>query len=238
MSMKMKELPELERPYEKLEMYGEKVLSDAELLAIIIKTGTKEETAVQLAQRLLNLNDTTDENLNYLTTLTIQELTQIKGIGKVKAIQLKAIGEIAVRMFKTSNYKKNVIKFPQDLAKMLMSALSLKKEEVVKVAVLSNKNEVLKIEDVANGTINFVDIPMKDILYEPIRMKAPKFILVHNHPSGDPKPSEEDIIYTQCLYKTAELMGLEMMDHIIIGNMKYTSIFTNFALEKQRKKTS
>ncbi len=237
MSMKMKELPELERPYEKLEMYGEKALSDAELLAIIIKTGTREETAVQLAQKLLSLNNTTAENLNYLTTLTTQELTQIKGIGKVKAIQLKAIGEIAIRIFKTSNYKKTVIKFPQDLAKMLMSALSLKKEEVVKVVVLSNNNEVLKIEDVANGTINFVNIPMKDILYEPIRMKAPKFILVHNHPSGDPKPSEEDIIYTQCLYRTAELMGLEMMDHIIIGNMKYTSIFTNFALEERRKKT-
>ena len=237
MSMKMKELPELERPYERLEMYGEKALSDAELLAIIIKTGTREETAVQLAQRLLSLNNTTDENLNYLNTLTIQELMQLKGIGKVKAIQLKAIGEIAIRMFKTSNYKKTVIKFPQDLAKMLMSALSLKKEEVVKVVVLSNKNEVLKIEDVANGTINFVNIPMKDILYEPIRMKAPKFILVHNHPSGDSKPSEEDIIYTQCLYRTAELIGLEMIDHIIIGNMKYTSIFTNFALKEQRKKT-
>lgn len=235
--MKMKELPELERPYEKLEMYGEKTLSDAELLAIIIKTGTREETAVQLAQRLLSLNNTTDENLNYLNTLTIQELMQQKGIGKVKAIQLKAIGEIAIRMFKTSNYKKTIIRFPQDLAKMLMSSLSFKKEEVVKVAILSNKNEILKIEDVANGTINFVDIPMKDILYEPIRMKAPKFILVHNHPSGDSKPSKEDIIYTQCLYKTAELMGLEMMDHIIIGNMKYTSIFTNLALEERKRKT-
>ena len=237
MSMKMKELPELERPYEKLEMYGEKALSDAELLAIIIKTGTREETAVQLAQRLLSLNNTTDGNLNYLNTLTIQELMQQKGIGKVKAIQLKAIGEIAIRMFKTSNYKKTIIRFPQDLAKMLMSSLSFKKEEVVKVAILSNKNEILKIEDVANGTINFVDIPMKDILYEPIRMKAPKFILVHNHPSGDSKPSKEDIIYTQCLYKTAELMGLEMMDHIIIGNMKYTSIFTNLALEERKRKT-
>ena len=229
MSMKMKELPELERPYEKLEMYGEKALSDAELLAIIIKTGTKEETAVQLAQRLLRLNNTTAENLHYLNTLTIPELMQLKGIGKVKAIQLKAIGEIAVRMFKTSNYKKMVIKYPRDLAKILMSGLSLKKEEVVIVAVLNNKNELLKLEDVANGTINFVNIPMKDILYEPIRMKAPKFILVHNHPSGEPKPSKEDIVYTQCLYRTAELMGLEMIDHIIIGNMKYTSIFTEIA---------
>ena len=96
MSIKIKELPELERPYEKLETYGEKVLSDAELLAIIIKTGTREETAVQLAQRLLSQNNTTEENLIYLNTLTIEELMQIKGIGKVKAIQLKAVGEIAV----------------------------------------------------------------------------------------------------------------------------------------------
>ncbi len=235
MSMKIKELPELERPYEKLEMYGEKALSDAELLAIIIKTGTREKTAVQLAQKLLSLNNTTAENLNYLNTLTIQELMTQKGIGKVKAIQLKAVGEIAVRMFKTSNYKKMVIKFPQDLAKMLMSSMRFKKEEVVKVVVLNNKNEILKIEDVANGTINFVSVPIKDILYEPIRMKAPKFILVHNHPSGDATPSEIDILFTGKLDKAAQEMGLEMMDHIIIGNMKYTSIFTEIALKTNEK---
>ena len=238
MSMKIKELPELERPYEKLEMYGEKVLSDAELLAIIIKTGTKEETAVQLAQKLLSLNNTTAENLNYLNTLTIQELMQQKGIGKVKAIQLKAVGEIAVRMFKKSNYKNIVIKRPRDLAKMLMSDLKLKKEEVVKVAVLNSVNEILKIEDVAKGTVNIVDIPIKDILYEPIRMKAPKFILVHNHPSGKPIPSKEDIIYTEKINKMAEVIGIDMLDHLIIGNMKYTSIFTQIALlEGGRKKT-
>ena len=236
--MKIKELPELERPYEKLEMYGEKVLSDAELLAIIIKTGTREETAVQLAQKLLSLNNTTAENLNYLNTLTIQELMQQKGIGKVKAIQLKAVGEIAVRMFKKSNYKNIAIKRPRDLAKMLMSDLKLKKEEVVKVAILNSVNEILKIEDVAKGTVNIVDIPIKDILYEPIRMKAPKFILVHNHPSGKPIPSKEDIIYTEKINKMAEVIGIEMLDHLIIGNMKYTSIFTQIALlEEGRKKT-
>ena len=99
MSIKIKELPELERPYEKLEMYGEKTLSNAELLAIKIKTGTKEETSVQLAQRLLSLNKTTKEDLNYLQTLSIEELMEVKGIGKVKAIQLKAVGEISARMF-------------------------------------------------------------------------------------------------------------------------------------------
>ena len=98
----MKELPKSERPYEKLELYGEKTLSNAELLAIIIKTGTKDETSVELAQRILKLNDTDTEDLSYLQALSIEELMQIKGIGKVKAIQLKAVTEIAIRMFKTS----------------------------------------------------------------------------------------------------------------------------------------
>lgn len=233
--MKIKELPELERPYEKLELYGEKALSDAELLAIIIKTGTKEETAVQLAQKLLSLNNTTYENLNYLNTLTIQELMAQKGIGKVKAIQLKAIGEIAKRMFKTSNYKKIKINEPKDLAKILMSDLRLKKEEIVKVAVLSSKDEILKIVDVAKGTTNLVRIPIKDVLYEPIRMKAPKFILIHNHPSGDCTPSEDDILFTTLLEKSAKCLDIKMVDHIIIGNMQYTSIFTEFAKEEQKK---
>ena len=233
MSMKIKELPELERPYEKLEMYGEKALSDAELLAIIIKTGTREETAVQLAQKLLSLNNTTDENLNYLNTLTIQELMELKGIGKVKAIQLKAVGEIAIRMFKTSKYKKKVIKNPQDLAKILMSSLCFRKEEIVQVVVLNSKNEILKIEDVAKGTINFIEIPMRDILYEPIRMKAPKFILVHNHPSGSLKPSDEDIIYTGNLMKAAKDIGIEMLDHLIIGNMEYVSFLNEINKENK-----
>ena len=161
LSMKIKELPELERPYEKLEMYGEKVLSDAELLAIIIKTGTKEETAVQLAQRLLSLNNTEEENLKFLQTLTIQELMEQKGIGKVKAIQLKAVGEIAIRMFRTSNYNKKIIKKPQDLAKILMSDLYYQKEEIVKIVILNTKNEILKIEDIAKGGTNLVNIPIK-----------------------------------------------------------------------------
>ena len=178
--MKIKELPELERPYEKLELYGEKMLSDAELLAIIIKTGTKKQTSVQLAQELLGLNQ---ENFSFLQKLTIEELMQIKGIGKVKAIQLKAVGEIAIRMFKTSNYKKVTIINPADLANILMSELRYKTEEIVKIVILNNKNEILKIQDIAMGGVNFANITMREILSEPIKMKAPKIILVHNHPS-------------------------------------------------------
>ena len=148
LSLKIKELPETERPYEKLELYGEKSLSNAELLAIIIKTGTREETSVQVAQKILNLNDT-QEGLNFLRNMTIEELTQIKGIGKIKAIQLKAVSELAIRMSSPTNYKKIVIKQPYDLAKILMEELRFQKREIAKIVILNNKNEILKIKDIA-----------------------------------------------------------------------------------------
>ncbi len=226
MSIKMKELPELERPYEKLEIYGEKALSNAELLAIIIKTGTKEESSVELAQRLLKLNDTQTEDLSYLQNLTIEELTQIKGIGKVKAIQLKAVCELAIRIFKTSNYKKVVIKQPYDLAKILMSELKFEKIEKVKLVILNNKNEIIKIQEIAKGGTNFANVSIKEILSEPIKLQAQKIILVHNHPSGDSTPSKQDIIYTEKLCDIAYMIGIELVDHLVIGNMNYTSIFS------------
>ncbi len=149
MPIKIKELPELERPYEKLEWYGEKTLSNAELLAIIIKTGTREETSVQLAQKILNLNDTETEGINFLRNITIEELMQINGIGKVKAIQLKAVGELANRMMMPTNFKRITIKEPYDLAKIMMEELRFQKEEIVKIVILNNKNQVLKMKDIA-----------------------------------------------------------------------------------------
>ena len=149
MPIKIKELPELERPYEKLEWYGEKTLSNAELLAIIIKTGTREETSVQLAQKILNLNDTKTEGINFLRNITIEELMQINGIGKVKAIQLKAVGELANRMMMPTNFKRITIKETYDLAKIMMEELRFQKEEIVKIVILNNKNQVLKMKDIA-----------------------------------------------------------------------------------------
>lgn len=149
MSIKIKELPELERPYEKLEWYGEKALSNAELLAIIIKTGTKQETSVQLAQKILNLNDTKAEGINFLRNITLEELMQIKGIGKVKAIQLKAVGELANRMATPTSFKKIIIKEPFDLAKIIMEELRFENKEIAKIVILNNKNQILKMKDIA-----------------------------------------------------------------------------------------
>lgn len=227
LSIKMKELPISERPYEKLELYGEKSLSNAELLAIIIKSGTKEETSVELAQKILNLNDTNNlDSLNFLRELTIEELIKIKGIGKVKALQLKALCELTTRMNTPTNYKKFQIKEPNDVAKLLMNDLRFLKQEKVKVIILNNKNIVLKIQDISLGGANFANISIKDVLNEPVKMQAPKIILVHNHPSGDSTPSKQDINITDLLYDASDLMGIELLDHIVIGNMEYTSIFT------------
>lgn len=236
MSMTIRQLPETERPYEKLELYGETALSDAELLAIIIKTGTKEETSVQLAQKILNLNETEQEGLNFLRDVSIEELIQIKGIGKVKAIQLKAVGELAIRMSKPSNYKKIIIHQPSDIANVVMEELRFQKREVIKVVILNQKNQILKIKDISFGGNSYVNISVKDIMAEAIRMKAPKIILIHNHPSGDATPSKVDVEFTTNVYDIGRLLGIELIDHIVIGNGTFTSIFSQIVSNTKENK--
>lgn len=226
MSIKIKELPSSERPYEKLQLYGEKSLSNAELLAIIIKTGTKENTSVELAQKILKLNDTTTDELNFLRNLSIEDFMQIKGIGKVKAIQLKAVCELAIRMTKPSDYRNIIVKNPETLAKILMSELAFEKSEIVKVVVLNNANKIMKMKNISLGGTNFANVDVSSILVEPIKMNAPKIILVHNHPSGNATPSKQDIDFTYKLYDMAQKFDIELLDHIVIGFMKFTSIFT------------
>ena len=223
--MKIKELPEMERPYEKLELYGEKSLSNAELLAIIIKTGTKEKTSVEIANQILKLNPNEDEgDLNFLRDISLQELMNLKGIGRVKALQLRAICELGARMSKPSNYRKIQIKRPQDIANLLMSDLRFEKREIVKVVILNNKNMILRILDVAIGSGNSSSLNIRYVLSETIKMNAPKIILVHNHPSGDPTPTKIDIETTEKLKNAAQILKIELLDHIIIGNLRYTSI--------------
>lgn len=238
MPIKMKNLPVTERPYEKLEQYGEKNLTNAELLAIIIKTGTKEETSVQIAQRILNLNyDPQMGELNFLKSITMEELMQIKGIGRVKAIQIKAICELAIRMSKPSNFKKIQIKCTEQLANLVMEELRFEKREYVKLFLLNNKNEILKNIDTAIGGTNFANVNMKEIIGEALKIKAPKMILVHNHPTGDPTPSRADITFTDRLYNAAKMFDIELIDHIVIGNMNFKSIFveTKKMIEKSKR---
>lgn len=184
MKLKMKELPISERPYEKLELYGPEMLSNAELLAIIIKSGTKEENSVSVANRILRLNNTKDEeNLKFLCNTSIEEFMKIKGIGKVKAVQLKAIGELTKRISKPIHKDKIKIKSTKDVADLMMPELRYEKREIAKVIILNSKNIVQRIMNIAFGGTNFAVISPKEVLAEAVKIGAPKIILVHNHPS-------------------------------------------------------
>ena len=149
--LSIKQLPLSERPYEKLEMYGEKVLSNAELLAIILKTGSKEQSAVELAQNILKLNG--ENNLRSLQQISLKDLQKIKGIGKVKAIQIKALCEITKRMERPLNLN-ITIKEPKDVAKLLMNELRYEKREITKVLILNTKNVLQKIVEIGIGNIS------------------------------------------------------------------------------------
>ena len=223
--MKIKELPLSERPYEKLENYGADNLSNAELLAIIIKTGTKEESSVSIAQKILNLKENTDkDNLRFLQDISLEEFMKIKGIGKVKAIQLKAICELTKRIARPINSKQKPIKGPEDVARILIPEIRYEKREIAKVIILNSKNIILRIINISLGGTNFAYLEPKDVLAEAIKMQAPKIILVHNHPSGDTKPSKGDYNVTDRIYEAAELKGIQLLDHIIIGDGTYQSL--------------
>lgn len=225
MSIKMKQLPISERPYEKLEMYGAHTLSNAELLAIIIKSGTKEESSVAIAQKILSVKNKESNSLRFLQDISIEELTKIKGIGRVKAIQLKAICEIAKRISRPISNNQIQINCSQDVANLLMDELKYEKRELVKVIILNIKNIIIKIVDICLGSSNNAILTPRDALIEAVKMSAPKIILVHNHPSGDPKPSQSDIDFTVRIRQASNLMGIELLDHIVLGDEKYESVF-------------
>ena len=230
--MTIKKLPISERPYEKMDMYGAENLSNSELLAIIIKTGTKEKTSVELAQQILTINGRQiEKNLRFLQDVSIEEFMQIKGIGRVKAIQLKAVCELTKRMSRPIESKIKIIN-TQDVANLLIEELKFERREKVKILILNTKNDLLKIMDISYGSTDLAVIEPKDVLSEPVKMGAPKIILVHNHPSGDPRPSREDIDITQRIYESAKLLGITLLDHVVIGDGKYESIISYIKNQK------
>ena len=220
MPLKMKQLPKSERPYEKLLMYGAKKLSNAELLAIIIKTGTKEETSVDIANRILLLS----EDISGLANISTETLEKIKGIGKVKAIQIKAVCELATRINNPINKINTQINRPSDVAKMFMQEFKHEKREKIKLILLNTKNEVVKNIELKMGSINQISIAPAEILKEVIKEELNKFILVHNHPSGDSTPSQNDLDFTKRLEECSKLLKIDFLDHIVIGKDNYTSI--------------
>lgn len=218
----VKELPESERPYEKCEQYGAVSLSDAELLAVIIRSGTKKERAVDLATKVLN--SSTSKGLNVLHHLTLKELTSIKGIGKVKAIQLQCVAELSIRMAKATIDRGERLTTPERVANYYMQDMRHLTREVVLLVMLDSKSQIIKDMLISSGTVSSSILPQREIYLMALKYEAVSIIILHNHPSGDPTPSKEDIQVTKRLKEAGNLIGIKLMDHIIIGDNKYISL--------------
>ena len=230
MSIKIKQLPISERPYEKLELYGEKALSNAELLAIIIKSGTKEESSVQLAKKILSLNNNTMEtdDLNFLRDLSIEELMQIKGIGKVKAIELLAITELGKRIYMSINETDMInCTNPNNIIHYFNSLFLDKRQEEFYVWYLDNKKKFLDKKRLFIGSVNTSIAHPREIFKHAYLLSASYIICIHNHPSGDPTPSKEDIKITENIYQLGNLHAIYLIDHLIIGKNNYYSFYEN-----------
>lgn len=221
--MKLKELPEMERPYEKLELYGAENLTMSELIAIIIKSGTKNLTSLDIARELLK--DADDEvGISFFKDISIEELKEKKGIGRVKAIQLKAVAEIASRASKPNSIIKKKIVTPEDVVKIIMPSLRYQKQEHVKTILLDCQNQIIKTITNNIGTTVSASFEPREIFREAIKSNAIKIILVHNHPSGDVSPSSSDILATKKVARFGEEFGIELLDHIIIGDGTFCSL--------------
>jgi len=219
-SSAVRELPEEDRPRERLARLGPEALRDAELLAVLFRTGTREHGAVALAEQVLKRF----EGLRALARASVEELQEIKGLGKVKAIEIKAALELGMRMAVTPDKSRTRIRSAQDVVDYLMPRLRHKECELFQCLLLNTKNEVLKTVDVSQGGLDAAVVQPRDVFRPAVRQGASAVIVCHNHPSGDPEPSQEDIQLTRRLAEAAELLGIRFLDHIVFGDGRYTSL--------------
>lgn len=215
---KLKDLPEEEKPRERLKKYGEEALSSQELIAILIETGNKEESVLQLAQRLIAYFG----SLEKLAEASLEELQKVKGVGFAKACKIKAAFELGKRALNEKlNLKK--ISHPKDIFDLLKNEIGTKKKEYFKLICLNTRNQIIAIENISIGTLNTALAHPREIFHSAIKNLANSIIVVHNHPSGDPSPSTQDIEITKKLKKAGDLLGIELTDHIIITKDNYFS---------------
>jgi len=216
----IKQMAEDERPREKLVKYGANSLSNTELLAILIRTGTKYASAIDLAQQILSTNQ---EGLRVLTDSTVEELSCIKGIGLSKAAQMLAAIELGKRLAVMSNNTQG-IKSPKDVSNLFMEEMRYYKKEHFKILLLNTKNEIISSNLVSVGSLNSSLVHPREVFVNAIKKSASCIILVHNHPSGNTRPSEEDINITKRLIEAGKIIGIDVLDHIIIGDGSYCSL--------------
>lgn len=219
-SLTIKDIPLEDRPRERLLKYGPEVLSNAELLAILLRTGTKSENAISIANRVMLQQD----GLRFLASCTAQELSAVKGIGAAKASQILAAVELGRRIRGYRTDKKIKIGSPSDAVNIVMDDMRYLKKEHLRVIFLDTKNQVIEVKDLSIGSLNASVVHPREVFSEAIRKSSSSIIICHNHPSGDPTPSQEDINITKRLCEVGKLVGIELLDHLIIGDGSYISL--------------
>ncbi len=222
MQEQMKSLPVSERPYERCEQFGPEALSDAELLAVILRTGTNGVSALQLARQVLTKEEN-HKNLMGLCYLSREQFMEISGIGRVKAIQLQAVVELAKRIARTVPEDMVQLTKPQIIAQYVMEELRFETQECVYAMYFDQKCKLLKRSLITKGTVNASLISAREIFLEAFRCSAVHLVVLHNHPSGNPEPSQEDLRITRDLKQAGRLLQIPLLDHIIIGNHRYFS---------------
>lgn len=217
---RLKDLPQDLKPRERLYQFGPEALSNREILAILLRTGSKGENVLELAERML----TEAGGLSGLARLSVYELEQAHGMGPAKAAQVKAALELGRRSVSADPLTRPVINSPADVADMVMEEMRNLDREHFRIMLLNTKNNVLGISQVSVGSLNSSIVHPRECFKEAIRRNANTIILLHNHPSGDPTPSREDLDITRRLAEGGKILGIEVLDHVIIGDKKYVSL--------------
>jgi len=216
----IKQLPLEVRPRERLLHQGASSLALTELLAIILRTGTAESTALQVADNLLSYFG----SLEMLAQAEIKEISLVKGIGQTKAIQIKAALELGIRLLTFKAQEKKTIKTAEDVFNLLLPSMRYLDKEYFKALFLDTKNKILQLKDISIGSLNSSIVHPRELFKAAIKVSSAAIILAHNHPSGDPSPSQEDIEISKRLCQGGQLLGIKILDHIILGDNSYVSL--------------
>ena len=221
----MKEMIAEERPYEKCERFGAGSLTDIELLAVLLRTGTKGESSLEVARRLLYPDlGISESGETHLQSWTKEELMKVPGIGRVKAIQILCLCELSKRMAQLSAGKELDFSKPETIAGYYREDMRHRKQEHMKLLMLNTRSRLIGESEISKGTINMSVVSPRELFVEALMKNAVYIILLHNHPSGDPSPSRADILVTRRVKEAGDILGIELLDHIIIGDNCYVSL--------------
>jgi DNA repair protein RadC len=216
----IREMPGDDRPREKMVKYGSAALSDSELLAVLLRVGIQGENVLALSQRLLRDYG----GLPGLSRIPLAELCALRGMGEAKASQLKAALEIGRRLLLAEPDQRLQVRSPGDIGNPLILEMAGLEQENLKLVMLDNKNQVIRMQTVYVGTINSSQVRIAEVFREAIRQNAASIIVAHNHPSGDPTPSAEDVRVTEEIIQAGKLLEIELLDHLVIGHHHFISL--------------